>query len=219
MYFDSTADILEISKKTGCAVFVLPDIKDINIENALVIEPDDKTVITVEQVRGVIGSVSNRQITDRYIIIRPADKLSEVAANAFLKNLEEPNEKVHYILVTSNFSKLLPTILSRSAIYFLREGWSCEQINANQEEKALAKKLIAAKGKELLAVAEEISAKKRGVREYALRVVAISIEILYKSYFLTGKDIFIKKLAKFIKLYNDLGQNGHIKLHFVADLC
>jgi len=38
------------------------------------------------------------------------------AANAFLKTLEEPNEKTHLILVTNQPAKLLPTIRSRCQV-------------------------------------------------------------------------------------------------------
>jgi DNA polymerase-3 subunit delta' len=39
--------------------------------------------------------------------------MTHQAQNAFLKLLEEPNDNVHFILVSSSTSKLLPTILSR----------------------------------------------------------------------------------------------------------
>ncbi|MDO5475281.1 MAG: hypothetical protein Q4F61_02750, partial [Candidatus Saccharibacteria bacterium] len=100
MYFNSANEVRDIAKKTGCAVFVMPDSFGVEIKNAIAVSPDEKTVITVEQIREVAGLVMARQTSDRYIIIRPAEKLSDVAANAFLKNLEEPNDKVHYILIT-----------------------------------------------------------------------------------------------------------------------
>ncbi len=219
MYFNSANEVRDIAKKTGCAVFVMPDSFGVEIKNAIAVSPDEKTVITVEQIREVAGLVMARQTSDRYIIIRPAEKLSDVAANAFLKNLEEPNDKVHYILITNHLSKILPTILSRAEIYLLKEKWSYKEIEGGEKEKMLAKKLIAAKSSDLVSVAEEIASKKNGVREYALEVVRIAIEMLYKTYFMTEKEAFIKKLPKFLDLYDNLEHNGHIKLHIVADLC
>lgn len=218
MYFEDLTKIPVLSKKTNCVVFVLPSERDIDIPRALVLKPEEKSVITVEQVREILGKVSTKQLTDQFIIIRPAEKLSEVAANAFLKNLEEPNDKVHYVLVTDKPSKLLPTVLSRSRIYYLREKMSYG-VEGSEKDKDLAKRLMVAKPKDLLSIAEEISKKKTGARAEALKIVGLAIEMLYKSYFLTEKDIFIKKLPKFLKLYENLEQNGHIKLHFVADLC
>lgn len=219
MYFNSVNEVRDIAKKTGCAVFVMPDSFGVEIKNAIAVSPDEKTVITVEQIREVAGLVMARQTSDRYIIIRPAEKLSDVAANAFLKNLEEPNDKVHYILITNHLSKILPTILSRAEIYLLKEKWNYKEIEGGEKEKVLAKKLIAAKSSDLVSVAEEIASKKNGVREYALEVVRIAIEMLYKTYFMTEKEAFIKKLPKFLDLYDNLEHNGHIKLHIVADLC
>ena len=219
MYFKSVDEVRDIAKKTGCAVFVMPDSFGVEIKNAIAVSPDEKTVITVEQIREVAGLVMARQTSDRYIIIRPAEKLSDVAANAFLKNLEEPNDKVHYILITNHLSKILPTILSRAEIYLLKEKWNYKEIEGGEKEKMLAKKLIAAKSSDLVSVAEEIASKKNGVREYALEVVRIAIEMLYKTYFMTEKEAFIKKLPKFLDLYDNLEHNGHIKLHIVGDLC
>ena len=219
MYFNSANEVRDIAKKTGCAVFVMPDSFGVEIKNAIAVSPDEKTVITVEQIREVAGLVMARQTSDRYIIIRPAEKLSDVAANAFLKNLEEPNDKVHYILITNHLSKILPTILSRAEIYLLKEKWNYKEIEGGEKEKMLAKKLIAAKSSDLVSVAEEIASKKNGVREYALEVVRIAIEMLYKTYFMTEKEAFIKKLPKFLDLYDNLEHNGHIKLNIVADLC
>ena len=47
------------------------------------------------------------------ILVEAAHMMNSNAANAFLKTLEEPNEKTHLILVTDQPAKLLPTIRSR----------------------------------------------------------------------------------------------------------
>jgi DNA polymerase-3 subunit delta' len=49
----------------------------------------------------------------RVIVVSEADAMTEQAANAFLKTLEEPTMKTVIILTTSNKDKLLPTIISR----------------------------------------------------------------------------------------------------------
>ena len=161
-----------------------------------------------------------RQVKEQYIIIRSAELLSADAANAFLKNLEEPKEKVHFVLVTDEPSRLLPTVLSRAAIYFLRQPSLIDsEILADRKVKDLAKKLMVVRGDNLVKVAEEITAVKENKREFALLVVGVAIELLYKSYYITKKDVFVKKLPKFLELYENIEKNGHIKLHLVADLC
>ena len=65
-----------------------------------------------------------RQITDfvkfgptgqgwKVIIIHGADKMTEEASNSFLKTLEEPLNRILFILTTNRESKLLRTIASR----------------------------------------------------------------------------------------------------------
>jgi DNA polymerase-3 subunit delta' len=49
----------------------------------------------------------------RVFIVRRAEEMSTPAANALLKTLEEPIQKMHFILLTSQPDALLPTILSR----------------------------------------------------------------------------------------------------------
>lgn len=50
------------------------------------------------------------------IVIENIDTLTIEAANAFLKNLEEPNKNIIYILSASNLNNVLPTIVSRCEI-------------------------------------------------------------------------------------------------------
>ena len=218
MFFDKISEIERIAAKCGTAVFVVPKGMEVEIENAIVLKPEDKSVITIEQVRIVMGRLSMKQTREQYVVVRPADLLNDEAANALLKNLEEPREKVHFVLVTEKPSELLPTILSRAAVYFLRvrdDGG----IVADEKTKALAKRLMVAKGADLVAVAEEITKKKDGVRARALEVVGVTIEMLYKTYFITGKEVFVEKIPKFLTVYENISRNGHVKLHLVADLC
>lgn len=219
MFFDSPAEVPEIAKRVSTAIFVMPDSANLEIKNALILKPEEKSVITIDDVRDVTKNLLTKQTEDRFIIIRPAEKLGLDAANALLKNLEEPKDKVHFVLVTSKPSELLPTILSRAAIYFLRENTPVDSdILADKKLKDLAKRFIVAKPADLPALAEEVTKKKDGIREYALNVLTVTIEMLYKSYFKTQNPIFVKKLPAFLTAYENISKNGHIKLHLVADL-
>ncbi len=50
------------------------------------------------------------------IILRNVDRASVETLNAFLKNLEEPQVNIKYILTASSEHKLLPTIISRCQV-------------------------------------------------------------------------------------------------------
>ncbi len=82
----------------------------------------EKREITIKQIREVINFLKYRPLEARYkvILIRDADKLNPEAGNAMLKSLEEPPTYAIFILITENFSRLLPTIISRSQIVRFR---------------------------------------------------------------------------------------------------
>lgn len=75
------------------------------------------TSIGVEQIRAVVlsrvglGPHEGRALT---FIVRRAHELSTGAANALLKTLEEPPSATHFILLTHQPKRLLPTIRSRT---------------------------------------------------------------------------------------------------------
>lgn len=218
MFFESVAEISEIARKCGTAIFVVPDNVPVELKNALVISPEEKSVITIDQVRRIMPRLATKQAANLFVMIRPAEAMNAEAANALLKVLEEPGEKVHFVLVTSEPSMILPTILSRAAMYIMRAEENNEVL-ADAKVKELAKKLLVAKGAELVSVAEEIAKKKDGVRAYALEVLGVAIEMLYKTYFITGKDVFVKKIPKFLAAYEGVNRNGHVKLQIVSNLC
>ena len=116
-------------------------------------------------------------------------------------------------------SALLPTILSRAQLYYFKKiAPLSAPVEASEKIKTLSKRLIVADKKQLIELASEVSKKKDNARAYALDIVGASIEILYKSYFATGQEKFLQKLPNLLRLYDSLSRNGHIKLHFVADM-
>ena len=71
--------------------------------------------ISVDQIRGLAGFIgmTAHQGGRRVIVIHPAEAMNANAANALLKNLEEPPQGLLFILVSHKPQQLLPTILSR----------------------------------------------------------------------------------------------------------
>jgi DNA polymerase III subunit delta' len=80
------------------------------------VQPEEgKTTIAIDQIRNLITKLTLKPQFDRYrvVILNPADKMNNAAANAFLKCLEEPNERTVLVLISDRQSKLPATILSR----------------------------------------------------------------------------------------------------------
>jgi DNA polymerase-3 subunit delta' len=77
--------------------------------------PEDKRIITVDQVRASITQLvlTPHYATRRVIVVSPADALNHHAANTLLKTLEEPVGGVMFILVSARASMLPATIRSR----------------------------------------------------------------------------------------------------------
>jgi DNA polymerase-3 subunit delta' len=71
--------------------------------------------ISVDQIRELANftNLSAHQGGHRIIVIHPAEAMNNNSANALLKTLEEPTEKLLFILVTHKPQQLLATILSR----------------------------------------------------------------------------------------------------------
>ena len=77
--------------------------------------------ITVEQIRDLADflGLSAHQGGRRVVVIYPAEAMNHNAANAVLKNLEEPPRDTLFILVSHKPQQLLPTILSRCVVFNL----------------------------------------------------------------------------------------------------
>ena len=78
----------------------------------------DKKNISISQVRDFIGILNLSSFGGNYKIglIKHAESLSDNAANALLKTLEEPNDKTIIILITKDIESLPATIISRSQV-------------------------------------------------------------------------------------------------------
>jgi DNA polymerase III subunit delta' len=73
--------------------------------------------ISIDQIRSLVlsrAAFAPHEGRAKVFIVRRAEELSVSAANALLKTLEEPGNKTHFILLSSQPEALLPTILSRT---------------------------------------------------------------------------------------------------------
>jgi len=93
--------IEEISKKTKSEVIEFPLQK-------------------IADTKDLISFVKIKRSKKRAIVLKNIDSASTETLNAFLKNLEEPQENILYILTASSSKNVLSTILSRCKV--LRVG-------------------------------------------------------------------------------------------------
>jgi DNA polymerase-3 subunit delta' len=73
--------------------------------------------ISIDQVRTLVlarAAFAPHEGRAKVFIIRRAEELSVSAANALLKTLEEPNDRTHFVLLSSQADSLLSTIRSRT---------------------------------------------------------------------------------------------------------
>jgi DNA polymerase-3 subunit delta' len=76
---------------------------------------EGKTAISVEQIRGVAAELSLKAHAGgaKVVIFEPADGMTTAAANALLKNLEEPSADTYLLLLADQPGRLPATIRSR----------------------------------------------------------------------------------------------------------
>ena len=89
---------------------------DGNHPDVIIIEPDqDRKVIRIDQIREINRHLAFSPALGGYriIILDPAEKMTDEAANAFLKTLEEPPPRNIFILDVRDPGELFSTIVSR----------------------------------------------------------------------------------------------------------
>ena len=76
---------------------------------------NDKKIIDIDQIREMIKFTNQTSFNNdrRFIIIENVNLLGINSANALLKSIEEPNNKIHFILINNSEFKVSETIKSR----------------------------------------------------------------------------------------------------------
>lgn len=225
MFFDSLDEIPTLAKKTNFSIFAVDPSKAKMLfrkafkTDAQFLEPDESNKISVDMIRDFASKTSSVDTKDKLFVVLNAETMNAPAMNAFLKNLEEPKPHHFFVLITTTPSALLPTILSRAQVFFLKETDSLQKpVESNEKIKTYAKRLITSDTPGLITLADEIYKKKDNQRQFALEIVSTAIEITYKSYFATNQVKFLHKLPNLLALYDNIQKNGNVRLHIVADM-
>ncbi len=119
----------------------------------LVVRPADKRTLPVELVREVIHSANLAPSVGpwRIFVIPELERMAAASANALLKTLEEPPERVVLLLTCSELETLLPTVVSRCQVV------PTQPPTADEIQKALVERWDVALGR-----AEELTALAQG---------------------------------------------------------
>jgi DNA polymerase III delta prime subunit len=136
MFLDQNADLPEIAAKFSCTVFFgEPDDMLKQFErltpsancrpHVLTFEKDDKksgiTIdISQELVRLNVALPASTPEVPNFLLVKNAELLNVGAGNALLKTFEEARQ--HFVLLAKPHAQILPTILSRSAVFYLPTG-------------------------------------------------------------------------------------------------
>lgn len=113
-----------------------------NHPNIDIIKPTGAS-IKIKQIREIIAKVAKKPFESGYkvIILEEADKMTQDAQDAFLKTLEEPPANTIFILLVQNHNSLLPTVVSRCQIFYMRkvstqqiETYLLENYNYDKEQ-------------------------------------------------------------------------------------
>ena len=73
-------------------------------------------IAKIEDVRNLNNLIKLSFESPTLIVCKDIHKAGEEAANALLKNLEEPQQNIYFVLTTPSIRKVLPTIVSRCQI-------------------------------------------------------------------------------------------------------
>ncbi len=155
---------LELTKTLFCA-----DPKDLNACGAclhcrqvdkrshpdlMIFEPEgDSATIKIEAIRDLIGKANLKpfQAACKVFVIDQAECMNDIAQNALLKTLEEPQGRSFFILITAHPDLLLETIRSRAQTLNFRpaetkDEWEEEEAQLRNEVVSYALNVIGTGG-------------------------------------------------------------------------
>jgi DNA polymerase III subunit delta' len=144
------------------------------------------------------------------IVSENIEEAGEEALNAFLKNLEEPQENIYFALTASSLRKVLPTIVSRCQVIKITND-KLQMPNDNKEE---VEKFLSGDSSQRLAFFDKtilaISSKngKMNSRDKAIDFIESLIFFLHAKHNLTNMELLLKTLT-------GLKSNGNVNLQLL----
>lgn len=135
----------------------------------------DGNFLKINQIREIKRGTSYKPYEGRWKIwiIEDSDKMTEEAANSLLKVLEEPPGDTVIILLSSNPSALLPTVVSRCQIVHLAgESSRVEDVTLRGEVFGFLKEALSSQPSRVLEIALSLERRKDSI-ENVLNSIAL----------------------------------------------
>jgi DNA polymerase-3 subunit delta' len=157
----------------------------------------------VEDVRALNNFVSLSITQPTAIYISSIENCTPEGLNAFLKNLEEPQENLYFLLSAKSIHKVLPTIVSRCQII---------RVNGEAEEQdfTTVEKFILGKSNQQLALIDKIKCKEDAT-DFLSTLLAYLHQLLVNENS-TSKETLTKLLFEIENTIQSIRANGNVSL-------
>jgi DNA polymerase-3 subunit delta' len=169
----------------------------------------DKHQISIGQIRELQRDVflTIPEVNCKVYILKDIEKMSKEASNAFLKTLEEPPDKVLFILTTNAIDTLLPTIISR-----------CQLVRFNPVPVEEIKKLLITKGisKDKASYLAEISGGSIGKAIEYTKDEVVEIEKIIDQYI--DRIFQYKDVTRLFEFMEKIGRYNKDRIDIVLDI-
>ena len=157
-------------------------------------------IVKIEDIRAFVRSTRTLLPQKTAFVVRNIDKATIPAQNAFLKHLEEPQEKAYFILTAQNSEAVLPTIASRCQKIVV----SSKQSARAQQENAFDDFVKETVGGRLLITSKIMS--REAAKDFLLSFLMEGKTKLPKN------PKFSKLLSKALEAYENIEKNGNVQI-------
>ena len=188
---------LVVGKNSESLEIKCTQIANQNSENTLTYE-----ITKIDEVRKLQEFIQLKIDKPTAIIVNGIDNASLATLNAFLKILEEPQGNLSYILSTSNYHNILPTIKSRCQTVFVEDDYVYDKSLVN-EYKTLLGNSVSDKF--------ELFNKYRD-RSSALNFLTNFLSFIYLNHKNTPTEKSVQILDRTNNTISALKRNGNVKL-------
>lgn len=162
----------------------------------------DFPLVKIDDVRNLNSMIRLSLNEPTLIVSENIQNAGTEALNAFLKNLEEPQENVYFALTAPSIKKVLPTIASRCQIIRVNS-----QKEENRENSAAEKFAEMTKG-EMFKTVEKLTDRNTAI-EFVEKLIEIYHSRIHKG---EDNDKYAKNAEIAIKILSNLNANGNVSL-------